>query len=103
MSFLQVYNALEEKGLPYTKHVVMLPCNETSEPWYMRINPNGTVPAIKHGSNVICDSDDIINYVEVKFPGKALLAIKFNSVWFVLSLGLRLRTTFQKFKLYCPG
>jgi GSH-dependent disulfide-bond oxidoreductase len=38
--------ALEELGLPYALHVVDLGKNEQKRPEYLKINPNGRIPAI---------------------------------------------------------
>ena len=37
---------LEELALPYTLRVLDLPNLEQREEWYLRINPNGRIPAI---------------------------------------------------------
>ena len=37
---------LEELGLPYTVHALALSKNEQKAPWYLKINPNGRIPAI---------------------------------------------------------
>jgi len=46
--------ALEEIGLPYSTRVVHLQEGEQKEPWYLKINPNGRIPAI-----VDHDEDDL--------------------------------------------
>jgi len=38
--------ALEELALPYTLHVLDLSTNEQKQPWFLKINPNGRIPAI---------------------------------------------------------
>ena len=38
--------ALEELSLDYTLHVLDLSQREQKEPWFLRINPNGRIPAI---------------------------------------------------------
>lgn len=38
--------ALEELGLPYTVHAVNILSGEQKKPEYLRINPNGRIPAI---------------------------------------------------------
>jgi GST-like protein len=38
--------ALEELGLPYTVHPIKLTAQEQKEPWFLKINPNGRIPAI---------------------------------------------------------
>lgn len=37
---------LEELALPYETHAVNLPKQEQREEWFLRINPNGRIPAI---------------------------------------------------------
>jgi len=37
---------LEELGLPYKVHAIDLGKGVQKEPWYLRINPNGRIPAI---------------------------------------------------------
>lgn len=37
---------LEELGLPYTVHALALGALEQKEPWFLKINPNGRIPAI---------------------------------------------------------
>src|SRR5262245_40125524 len=37
---------LEEIGLPYTVHPVKLQEGQQKESWYLKINPNGRIPAI---------------------------------------------------------
>src|SRR5215831_12464978 len=46
--------ALEELGLPYTVRPIALPKNEQKEDWFLKINPNGRIPAI-----IDRDNDDI--------------------------------------------
>ncbi|HLU77278.1 MAG TPA: glutathione binding-like protein [Burkholderiales bacterium] len=38
--------ALEELALPYTLRVIDLSANEQKQPWFLKINPNGRIPAI---------------------------------------------------------
>jgi GST-like protein len=38
--------ALEEMGLPYTRHLVDITAGQQNTPEYLRINPNGRIPAI---------------------------------------------------------
>ncbi|MGD0947311.1 MAG: glutathione S-transferase N-terminal domain-containing protein [Candidatus Binatia bacterium] len=37
---------LEELGLPYTVHPINLLEGQQKEPWFLKINPNGRIPAI---------------------------------------------------------
>jgi glutathione S-transferase len=45
--------ALEEMAIPYEVHRIHLSKNEQKQDWYVRINPNGRIPAI-----VDTDADD---------------------------------------------
>ena len=38
--------ALEELALPYTLHTLNLSGNDQKQPWFLKINPNGRIPAI---------------------------------------------------------
>jgi len=38
--------ALEELALPYTLHTLNLSSNDQKQPWFLKINPNGRIPAI---------------------------------------------------------
>ena len=42
---------LEELGLPYEVHAVALSKQEQKEPWFLKINPNGRIPAIVDRDN----------------------------------------------------
>ena len=37
---------LEELGLPYETHAIELGKGRQKEPWFLKINPNGRIPAI---------------------------------------------------------
>ena len=37
---------LEELGLPYEVIKISLPDNEQKQPWFLKINPNGRIPAL---------------------------------------------------------
>src|SRR5262245_46899812 len=38
--------ALEELGLPYEVHAITMSKKEQKEEWFLKINPNGRIPAI---------------------------------------------------------
>ncbi len=59
---------LMEKGIPYKTQTIDLSKMEQKNPDYLRINPNGLVPAINHNGRVIFESSVIIAYLEDNFP-----------------------------------
>lgn len=63
----QVRLVIAEKGLKCEEYDVNLPLSEHNEPWFMRLNPAGEVPVLIHGDNIICESTQIIDYMENKF------------------------------------
>ena len=46
---------LDELGAPYDLHVMNLKAGENRKPDYLKINPLGKVPAIKHGETIITE------------------------------------------------
>jgi glutathione S-transferase len=69
---MRVRMALEEKRLPWESHALDLKKGETHTPEYFGINPNGVVPTLVHDGVVIIESDDILEYLDDKFPDPPL-------------------------------
>lgn len=60
---------LEELGLEYTVRPVSLDKREQKEPWYLKLNPNGRIPAIVDRGNddfVVFESGAIMTYLAEK-------------------------------------
>ena len=55
---------LVELGIRFQAKVVAMgpPTFESYAPWYMALNPMGTVPTLVHGDHVVPDSDAIVRY-----------------------------------------
>jgi glutathione S-transferase len=65
---------LEEKGVRWNGQIIWAgpPFCESYEPWYMTLNPGGTVPTLVHGDQTLPDSRLIIEYVDRELSyGKA--------------------------------
>jgi glutathione S-transferase len=67
--------ALAEKGVAHVSKFAVAgpPSYETYQPWYMRLNPGGTVPTLVVDGNVLDDSRTILEQLERRFEGPALL------------------------------
>jgi len=63
---------LEELGVPYDVVRINLAAGEQKRPGYLKINPNGTVPALVDGDLRLFESAAICQYLADKFPEKAL-------------------------------
>lgn len=59
---------LNEKGVEFASHYVNLHEFEQHSPEYVKVNPNGQVPALIHDGAVITESTLINEYVEDVFP-----------------------------------
>ena len=66
---------LAEKGVRYESVIVAPgpPTYETYQPWYMRLNPMGTVPTLVVDGEVIDDSHRILLFIDEHFEGSPLL------------------------------
>jgi glutathione S-transferase len=59
---------LEEKGLEWTSHHVDIYARRNVTPEYFAINPKGLVPTLIHDGGAIVESNDIMLYLEDRFP-----------------------------------
>jgi glutathione S-transferase len=59
---------LEEKGLAYESHPIDLAKMEHHTPEYLRINPNGVIPALIHDGRPLYESGTICEYLDEVFP-----------------------------------
>lgn len=59
--------ALEELGLPYKTEGMDISTNIQKEEWYLKINPNGRIPAILDGSQRVFETGSILMYLADKY------------------------------------
>ncbi|PSW62018.1 glutathione S-transferase family protein [Photobacterium kishitanii] len=69
---MRVRIALEEKGLPWTSHLIDLSKGENLTLDYIGINPNAVVPTLVDNGVVIIDSADIIDYLDKTYSPTSL-------------------------------
>jgi glutathione S-transferase len=58
--------ALEELEIPYETHSINMMENEQKESWFLKINPNGRIPAIVDGDVPVFESGAIMIYLAEK-------------------------------------
>jgi glutathione S-transferase len=64
--------AVKEKGVAFESRFVNLHNFEQHSPAYLKVNPNGQVPALVHDGKVITESTVINEYLDEAFEGQAL-------------------------------
>lgn len=57
---------LEELGVPYEVRPISLSKNEQKEEWFLKINPNGRIPAMLDGDIRVFESGAIMLYLAEK-------------------------------------
>jgi GST-like protein len=65
--------ALMEKGVAFDSHYLDLLNFDQHKPDYLAINPQGTIPAMRHGNRVLTESTAIMEYVNETFSGPPLM------------------------------
>lgn len=68
---IRIYLAL--KGLEWVSHEVDLMANDNLSEWFLGINPRGLVPVLVDDGDVHIESNDIITYLEKKYPEPKLI------------------------------
>jgi len=63
---------LAEKGVAYESRYLDLLQFDQHKPEYLAVNPDGTIPAMVHGSYVLTESTPMMEYVDDAFPGPPL-------------------------------
>ena len=64
---------LKLKRIPWVSHPVNLVTQKNYSPWFLGINPRGLVPVLVDDGAVIIESNDILTYLDGKFPQPPLI------------------------------
>jgi glutathione S-transferase len=99
---------LNLKKIPWQSHPIDLPSNENMQPWFLGVNPRGLVPVLVHDGAVHIESNDIIQYLEKRFPSPRLIPAGHENELAALlrhedDLHLDLRTLSFRFVFAPPG
>jgi GSH-dependent disulfide-bond oxidoreductase len=73
--------ALMEKGVPFDSNYLDMLQFDQHKPGYLAINPQGTIPAMVHGSRMLVESTAIMEYVDNEFAGPALMPSDPRNRW----------------------
>jgi GST-like protein len=65
--------ALAEKGVEFQSRYLDLLNFDQHKPDYLKINPQGTIPAMLHDDRVLTESTAIMEYVDAAFDGPRLM------------------------------
>jgi glutathione S-transferase len=63
---------LAEKGLAYDEHIIDAVALEHLEDWYLKIHPEGVVPALLIDDRIFRESNLINEYLDLRFPDPPL-------------------------------
>ena len=69
---LRIY--LNYKGIKWQSHSVNIAIGQNYSNWFLGINPRGLLPVLVDDGRVIIESNDIIQYLENKFPQPTLIS-----------------------------
>ena len=97
---------LNIKGVEWTSHVIDIKNAENYSEWFLGINPRGLIPTLVDDGVVHIESNDILMYLEGKFPKPSLVSAGGETemrelLAFEDSLHFDLRTLV--FKFFFPG
>ena len=65
---------LNYKGIKWQSHSISIATGQNYSNWFLGINPKGLVPVLVDDGVVIAESNDIIQYLEQKFPEPVLIS-----------------------------
>ena len=64
---------LNLKGINWTSHLIDIENGENHQPWFLGVSARGLVPVLIDNGDVHIESNDILLYLEEKFPNPQLL------------------------------
>lgn len=70
---IKVRLVLFEKNVAFDSHNIDLRRGDQLDPGYLKLNPNGVVPTLDDGGNIIIESSVIMQYLEDAYPTPSLL------------------------------
>lgn len=98
---IKISITLEELGLPYNVHKIDIAKNTQKEPWFLEINPNGRIPALRDtftdGKSIrLFESGSIMQYLvarydkdyKISFPPNTREYYEMNNWLFFQNAGL---------------
>jgi len=78
---------LEELGLDYKTVPIDISTNVQKEPWFLKINPNGRIPAITDGEQRVFESGAIMLYLTDKYDTERKFSYEHGTPEYVEELG----------------
>lgn len=91
---IKISIALEELSLEYKSVEVDIAANEQKEPWFLRINPNGRIPAITDNGQRVFESGAILLYLTEKYDQERMISYEPGSTqyyeqlsWLMFQMG----------------
>lgn len=76
---IKVSIALEELSIPYQVTEVDISSNTQKESWFIKINPNGRIPAILDNGKQIFESGAILLYLTDKYDSEGKISYRFGT------------------------
>ncbi|KAL4745149.1 hypothetical protein BDW72DRAFT_198911 [Aspergillus terricola var. indicus] len=67
---------LEELGLPYKLEQLSIQTGEQKKEWFLKINPNGQIPALTDGKQRVFDSGAILLYLADKYDAEGKVSYR---------------------------
>ncbi|KAL6689840.1 glutathione S-transferase [Trichoderma pleuroticola] len=76
---IKVSITLEELSIPYQVMEVDISSNAQKESWFIKINPNGRIPAILDGGQRVFESGAILLYLTDKYDSEGKISYQFGT------------------------